>query len=99
MAQATIGHGARVVFAASGPTGNGGLPTATQSGLRGIGVDTDHYTTFFVSSTVTGSDKPLGSAMNRVDNAVFSTISDVVHSTFISGTVKYGLVQHGVRSF
>ena len=99
VAQAMIGHAADLIFTAGGPTGDGGLLTATQSGVWGIGVDADQYTTLFMSGTVAGSDKLLSSAMKRVDNAVFSTISVVVHSTFISGTVKYGLVQHGVRSF
>ena len=96
VAQAMIGHRADVIFGAGGPTGSGGVLTATQSGVWGIGVDVDEYTTLFMSGTVAGSDKLLSSAIKRVDNAVFSTISDVVHSAFTSGTVKYDLVQQGV---
>jgi basic membrane lipoprotein Med (substrate-binding protein (PBP1-ABC) superfamily) len=96
VAQAMIGHRADVIFGAGGPTGSGGVLTATQSGVWGIGVDVDEYTTLFMSGTVAGSDKLLSSAMKRVDNAVFSTISDVVHTAFTSGTVKYDLVQQGV---
>ena len=44
-----------------------------------------------------GSDSLPSSAMKHVDNAVFSTISGIVHSALTSGTVKYDLVQQGER--
>ncbi len=50
-----------------------------------------------MSGTVAGSDSLPSSAMKHVDNAVFSTISGIVHSALTSGTVKYDLVQQGER--
>ena len=95
-AQSMIAQGADVVFAAAGATGNGAILTATQSGVWAIGVDTDQYQTLFMSGTVPGSNYLLTSAMKRLDNGVFYTISDVVSGTFTSGTVTYDLSVDGV---
>ncbi len=96
VAQEMIAEGADVIFAPAGPTGVGSVLTATQSGVWGIGVDTDWYITVFGSGTVSGSNKLLSSAMKRLDNAVFDTIADVVSDTFTSGTVLYDLAVDGV---
>jgi basic membrane protein A len=96
VAQDMIAQGADVIFAPAGLTGDGAVLTATQSGVWGIGVDTDQYVTLFMSGTVAGSDKLLSSAMKRLDNAVFDTIADVVYGTFTSGTVLYDLAADGV---
>jgi basic membrane protein A len=95
-AQAMIGQGADVIFAAAGPTGNGAILTATQSAVWGIGVDVDQYYTLFMSGTITGSEKLLSSAMKRMDNAVFDTIGDVLSGTFTSGETLYDLAVDGV---
>jgi len=87
---------ADVIFAAAGATGTGAVLTATQSGVWGIGVDTDWYPTILGNGTVAGSDKLLSSAMKRLDNAVFYTIADMVSGTFRSGTVHYDLAEDGV---
>jgi basic membrane lipoprotein Med (substrate-binding protein (PBP1-ABC) superfamily) len=96
VAQQMMGEGADVIFAAAGPTGNGAILTATQSGAWAIGVDGDQYLTLFMSGTVPGADRLLSSAMKRVDIGVFETISDVVAGVFTSGTVAYDFTAGGV---
>ncbi len=95
-AQDMMAQNADVIFGVGGLTGHGAILTATQSGAWGIGVDTDQWIGLFLSGTVSGSDKLLTSAMKRIDNAVFDTISDVVSDTFTSGTILYDLAADGV---
>jgi basic membrane protein A len=95
-AQKMLARNADVIFGAGGSTGNGAVLTATQSGAWGIGVDADQFVTLFMSGTVPGSDKLLTSAMKRLDNAAFNTISDVISGTFTSGTVVETLASNGV---
>jgi basic membrane lipoprotein Med (substrate-binding protein (PBP1-ABC) superfamily) len=96
VAQNMIAQGADAIFAIGGTTGVGAVLTATQSGAWGIGVDTDWYLSFFQNGGVTGSDKLLSSAMKRMDNGVFGTISDVISGTFTSGEVLYNLAAEGI---
>jgi basic membrane lipoprotein Med (substrate-binding protein (PBP1-ABC) superfamily) len=98
MALDMMAEGADVIFAAAGPAGWGAILSATQSltPAWGIGVDTDNYHTVFLSGTVPGSDMLLSSALKRIDNAVYTTIAEVVDGTFISGTVRYDLAVDGV---
>lgn len=95
-AQEMITAGADVIFAAAGPTGNGAVLTATQSGAWGIGVDVDIYHTVFAGGAVAGSDKLLTSAVKRLDMAAYWTIADVVSGTFTSGTYVMDLARDGV---
>jgi basic membrane lipoprotein Med (substrate-binding protein (PBP1-ABC) superfamily) len=71
------------------------LETA-RSGEWAIGVDVDQYYTLFDGGAVAGADRLLSSVMKKADNAVFATISDVVASTFSSGTKMYLLKTGGV---
>ena len=96
-AQAMLARQADVIFGVGGSTGNGALLTATQSGAWGIGVDADQFITLFNSGTVPGSNKLLTSAMKRLDNAAFNTISDVISGTFTSGTLVETLASGGVE--
>ena len=96
VAQDMIAQGADVIFAPAGLTGVGAVKSATQSGVWGMGVDTDFYISVFENGAVAGSDKLLSSAMKRLDNAVYGTIADVVSGTFTSGTVRYDLAADGV---
>lgn len=96
VAQQMLDQGADVIFGAAGPTGNGAILTATQSGAWAIGVDVDQYFTLFQGGAVAGADHLLTSASKRVDNAVYQTIADVVAGTFTAGTVVYGLADDGV---
>ncbi|HOU11556.1 MAG TPA: ABC transporter substrate-binding protein [Anaerolineae bacterium] len=95
-AQELLAQGVDVVFNVAGGTGSGAILTATQSGAWAIGVDTDQYLTVFEGGGVPGSDRLLSSAMKRMDNAVFDTISDVISGTFTSGTVLYTVAEDGV---
>jgi len=95
-AQKMLARNADVIFGAGGSTGTGAVLTATQSGAWGIGVDADQFVTTYMSGTVAGSDKLLTSAMKRLDNAAFNTISDVISGTFTSGTVVETLATGGV---
>jgi basic membrane protein A len=95
-AQAMIAQGADVIFPAAAWTGYGAVLTATQSGVWAIGVDTDYFYSVFGGGTVAGSDHLLSSAMKRMDNAVFDTITDAISGTFTSGTVLHDLEADGV---
>jgi len=95
-AQDMISQGADVIFGVGGETGTGAVVTSTQSGEWAIGVDADQWLSVFGSGTESGSEKLLSSAVKRIDNAVFDTISDVVSDTFTSGTVVYDLALDGV---
>ena len=96
VAQDMISQGADTIFAVGGSTGQGAVLTATQTGKWGIGVDADWYFTVFDEGGVDGSEKLLSSAMKRMDNAVFDTISDYISGTFTSGEVYYSLANEGV---
>jgi basic membrane protein A len=96
MAQNMIAQGADAIFGVGGSTGIGAVITATQSDVWGIGVDTDFYINVFNNGAVEGADKLLSSAMKRIDNAVFATISDVISGTFTSGDLLYDLSKDGV---
>lgn len=96
IAQEMITADADVIFGVGGAAGNGAILTATQSGVWGIGVDTDQWVTVFMSGAVSGSDKLLTSARKRVDNAVYDAISDEVSGMFTSGTVRFDLSMDGV---
>ncbi len=96
VAQDMMNAGSDVIFTVAGPTGNGALIKTTQSGIWGIGVDTDQYLTVFNGGTVQGSDKILSSAVKKLDSAVFDTISDLADDKFTSGTVVYDLATGGV---
>ena len=95
-AQGMIAQGADTIFAPAGLTGIGAVLTATQTGAWGIGTDTDWYLSVFDNGAVDGSEKLLSSAMKRLDNGVYATISDVISGTFTSGTALYDLAQDGV---
>ncbi len=96
IAQDMISQGADAIFAPAGLTGFGAVLTATQSGAWGIGTDTDWYYNVFENGAVDGSDKLLTSAMKKMDNAVFETISDVKAGEFTSGDILYDLELDGV---
>jgi peptide/nickel transport system substrate-binding protein len=96
IAQQQIANRADVIFNIAGLTGNGAILTATQSGKWAIGVDADQYVTLFGNGAVAGANKLLSSAMKRVDNAVFSTIADMISGTFTSGNTVYRLNDNGV---
>lgn len=95
-AQSMMSQGADVIFPPAGPTGVGAILTATQSGAWAVGFDVDQYMTVFQGGAVDGADHLLTSAMKRLDNAVFSVISETVSGGFTPGTVVYDLAKDGV---
>ena len=72
----------------AGGCGLGALDAAQQEGVWGIGVDADQA---FLGEHV------LTSALKRVDEAVFQTISAVADGSFTGGSVTlFGLAEDGV---
>lgn len=63
IAQQQIAHRADVIFNIAGPTGNGAILTATQSGQWAIGVDADQYLSVFGNGSVPGSNKLLSTVV------------------------------------
>ena len=83
-----IAKGSDVVFQVAGGCGLGALDAAQQEGVWGIGVDADQA---FLGEHV------LTSALKRVDEAVFQTISAVADGSFTGGGVTlFGLAEDGV---
>jgi basic membrane protein A and related proteins len=83
-----IAEGSDVVFQVAGGCGLGALDAAQQEGVWGIGVDADQA---FLGEHV------LTSALKRVDEAVFQTISAVADGSFAGGSVTlFGLAEDGV---
>jgi basic membrane protein A and related proteins len=83
-----IAEGSDVVFQVAGGCGLGALDAAQQEGVWGIGVDADQA---FLGEHV------LTSALKRVDEAVFQTISAVADGSFTGGGVTlFGLAEDGV---
>ena len=98
-AEEMITGGADVIFAPAGPVGAEAIEYASTAGTSGvwvIGVDSDQYYTVFGGGTVAGHDKLLTSAMKRVDNAVYNTVSNQVGSGFTPGNFTYDLSDGGV---
>jgi len=96
IAEAQIAQGADLIFAAAGGTGTGALKYATQHGAFAIGVDVDEYLSTFEEGAVSGANLLLTSAMKRLDNGVYFTISDMIQGNFTSGSVRYSLADGGV---
>jgi basic membrane protein A len=83
-----IAAGSGVVFQVAGGCGLGALNAAKTKGVWGIGVDADQS---FLGPHV------LTSALKGVDQAVYSTIQDVIDARFQGGrNVIYGLAEDGV---
>ena len=96
VAQELMANGADVIFGVAGPTGDGAILEAAQSGAWEIGVDADSWHTVFESGAAAGSDRLLTSAMKRVDSAVYHTIADEVDGVFTSGSMLYDVAVDGV---
>ncbi len=89
-------EGADVIFGCGGPTGSGAIMGAAQEGAWVLGVDQDEYLTTFKEGKVPGSDKLIGSAMKRVDNAVYNGIKQVVEGTFKGGIYVSNIDNEGI---
>jgi basic membrane protein A len=83
-----IAEGSDVVFQVAGGCGLGALDAASEKGVWGIGVDADQA---FLGEHV------LTSALKKVDEAVFQTISAQADGSFTGGSVTlFGLAEEGV---
>src|SRR6266849_2201782 len=80
-------HQADVIFQVAGGCGIGALDAADQQGVFGIGVDTDE--SYIHPSVIT-------SAVKRVDNAVFDTITSFQHKQFTNNPPIFDLAHDGV---
>ena len=87
-ANAQIARGSDIVFQVAGQCGLGALDAAKSKGVWGIGVDADQA---FLGSHI------LTSAMKRIDQAVFETITAVDDDEFEGGKeLVFGLQEDGV---
>lgn len=87
VANSQIAAGSEIVFQVAGGCGLGVFQAASQNQVYSIGVDLDQKS---VDPSV------IASAVQRVDNAVFLAIQDVVNGSFRSGEVLSGLANDGV---
>ncbi|MGL5316666.1 MAG: BMP family lipoprotein [Peptostreptococcaceae bacterium] len=89
IAQQMYSNSADVIFTAAGSTGNGAIEAAKEADKMAIGVDKDQNSL--------APDNVITSAMKRVDEAVYSTIEDLVNNEFKAGEVSvFGLNEEGV---
>jgi basic membrane protein A len=72
-----IGEGSQVVFQVAGQCGLGALDAAKQEGMQGIGVDADQGYL---------GDHIMTSALKKIDEAVFATVTTVQDGAFKGGT-------------
>jgi basic membrane protein A len=95
-AQQFIGEGADVIFGAGGQTGSGGVASATESGVWGIGVDQDEYFSTFNGGSAPGADKLASSAVKRVDLGVFTQIVAALKGDFAGGIFSLTAANGGI---
>jgi len=73
-----IVEGADVILGAGGATGSGAIRAAAAQGVYVIGVDQDEYLTTFGRGESPGAEFLLGSALKRVDQAVYLSLQALV---------------------
>ena len=83
-----VTNGADIVFHAAGATGTGVISEAQAKGIYAIGVDSDQN--YLAPETV------ITSALKRVDNAVFDTVTKLVDGTLEGGINEYDITNDGV---
>jgi ABC-type uncharacterized transport system permease subunit/basic membrane lipoprotein Med (substrate-binding protein (PBP1-ABC) superfamily) len=91
-----IEQGADVLFAAAGLSGSAAIRCAAQEGLWVIGVDQDQWATTFEGGAVPGADRLLTSAVKRVDQAVYTAVTQAVAGKLHGGVVRFNLANGGV---
>jgi simple sugar transport system permease protein len=91
-----VAHGADVVFAAAGQSGEGAIRAAAQEGAWVIGVDQDQWITTFDEGEVSGSRLLLTSAVKEVDEAVREAIGRAVDEGLDPGVLRFDLSNEGV---
>ena len=83
-----VTNGADIVFHAAGATGTGVISECQAKGIKAIGVDSDQ--SYLAPDTV------ITSAMKRVDNAVYDTVSKLVEGKLEAGIAEYDITNGGV---
>ena len=91
-----VEQGADVVFAAAGQSGGSAIRAAAEEGAWVIGVDQDQWVTTFEEGEAPGAEKLLTSAIKRVDQAVYATVTQAVEGKLQSGTIRFDLSNEGV---
>lgn len=87
-AKTLYSQGADIVYHASGGCGRGVFEAAKEANQFAIGVDSDQ--------DYMQEGRILTSMVKRVDEAVFSTIKDVIDGKFSAGQIVYDLKANGV---
>lgn len=88
LTKAQVAQGADVVYHAAGGTGFGVLQAAADSGILGIGVDSNQNHLH--------PGKVLTSMMKRVDNAIYNALKDAHDGNFSYGFSVMGVANEGV---
>ena len=91
-----VDQGADVVFAAAGSTGGVAIRTAAQAGAWVIGVDQDQWVTTFDEGEIPGADRLLTSAVKRVDQAVYTAVSQAAEGKLQDRILRFNLENDGV---
>ena len=94
--KAMVDRGADVVFAAAGSTGGAAIRTAAQAGAWVIGVDQDQWATTFQEGEIEGADRLLTSAVKRVDQAVYTAVSQAAKGELRDRILRFNLKNDGV---
>jgi basic membrane protein A len=91
-ARALIGRGADIIFAAADRSSVGCAEACRDKGALFIGADTDQ------ALTIPGiGDTIITSAVTKVDNAVYDTVTKYIEGTLVGGrNVAYGIKEDGV---
>jgi simple sugar transport system permease protein len=95
-ARRLIEQGVDVIFAAAGESGGAAIRAAAQKDIWVIGVDQDQWETTFDGGEAPGADRLLSSAVKRVDQAVYDTVTRVVEGKLPKGTLRFSLENDGV---
>lgn len=97
IAQAMVGDGVDIIFAAAGAVGTGVLEVVTEHDCRMIGVDTDQYASFYAIGREDMASHILTSATKDISGVIYKTIenySDLEVAT--EQTRALGLAEGGV---
>jgi ABC-type uncharacterized transport system permease subunit/basic membrane lipoprotein Med (substrate-binding protein (PBP1-ABC) superfamily) len=91
-----IEQGADVLFAAGGLSGSAAIQAAAEQGMWVIGVDQDEWATTFQGGESTGAGRLLTSAVKRVDQAVYTAVTQAVQGKLKGGVLRFDLRNDGV---
>ena len=91
-AEGIYDKGADIIYAAAGLSNNGVFEAAVEKKQFAIGTDSDQYLTADASY----KEQIIGSALKRLDTAVYNFIKSVKDDTFKGGNHSLGLKEDGV---